>query len=80
MQVPYVLEIVTNNTSAKYRKIEIKDRSFILRKPYVKVNNDNYYILQLLDLLKDFDKYTDEDIQYTSKRLIEYIKDKRLSM
>jgi len=78
MQVPYVLEIVTNNTSAKYRKVEIKDRSFILRKPYVKINNDNYYILQLLDLLKDFDKYVDEDIQYTSKRLIEYIKEKNI--
>lgn len=40
-QVPQVVEIVTNNCSAKVRKIFIRNRPFIIRKPYVHITNDN---------------------------------------
>ena len=58
-QVPYVLEIRTNNTKSKVRKIEIDGRSFIIRKSYVKITNDNVQVLELLDILKDLDEYID---------------------
>lgn len=54
-QVPNKVEIVSNNMAAKIREIPIGKRTFIVRKPVVPVNEENVYVLQLLDLLKNLD-------------------------
>lgn len=59
-QVPYVTEIVTNNTATECRKETLCGQEFIIRKARCPITNNNYYILQLLDLLNDLDKYTDK--------------------
>lgn len=51
-QVPNKVEIVSNNMAAKIREIPIGKRTFIVRRPVVPVNDENVYVLQLLDLLK----------------------------
>lgn len=73
-QVPYTLEIVSNEASSKYREVNVKEQRIILRRPRTKVNRDNCNVLQLLDLLKDLDQYTDEDIDSVSERISFYVK------
>ena len=59
MQVPMKKEIVSNNMAAIVREIIIGEQIFIIRRPYVKIDNDNAKILQILDLLKNLDRYLD---------------------
>lgn len=69
-QVPFVLEIVTNNTASKRRKINLNGQQIIVQKPRCKITNDNFTVLQFLDILKDLDKY----FQISSKRIFEILK------
>ena len=78
-QVPYVIEIVTNNVSSRYREIDKDGRRVILRKPKAVVNEDNYRVLQLLDLLSNITQYTDEDMPNTALRIKAYIKNEGIS-
>ena len=57
-QVPYVTEIVTNNTATECRKETLCGQEFIVRKARCPITNNKYYILQLLDLLNDLDIIT----------------------
>lgn len=79
LQVPYVQEIVSNETSAKVREIEIKGQRFILRKPRAEITEDNYRVLQFLDFLVDMDKYLDGSVEDVSARLIQIIKDENIT-
>ncbi|SES43883.1 hypothetical protein SAMN04487884_1582 [Butyrivibrio fibrisolvens] len=79
LQVPYVQEIVSNETSAKVREIEIKGQRFILRKPRAEITEDNYRVLQFLDFLVDMDKYLDGAVEDVSARLIQIIKDENIT-
>lgn len=72
-QLPYTLEIVSNEASSKCREVNVKEQRIILRRPRTEVNRDNC-VLQLLDLLKDLDQYTDEDIDFASEKISFYIK------
>lgn len=72
-QVPYMLEIVSNQASAKSREISIKNRRILLRKTRVKITKDNVLVLQLLDLLKDIERYAD-NISDAAVKLSAYIK------
>lgn len=54
-QVPYTEEIVSNYAPAPVRKVEIKDRKYMLRRPVTTVTNENYPVLQFLDCLKDLE-------------------------
>ncbi len=72
-QVPHKVEIVSNNIAAKKREVSIGKRSYIVRKAGIPVNEDNYRTLQFLDLLKNLDAYTDDDV-CTAKRLEAYVK------
>ena len=49
--------------AAKVREVPIGKRTFIVRKPVVPVNEENVYVLQLLDLLKNLDVYLDESLR-----------------
>ena len=77
-QVPFVMEIVSNNASAKCREVNVKNQKIILRKPRSLITKENCDILQLLDLLKDFDNYVDDDMDMATKRLISYVKKLKL--
>jgi len=54
-QVPAIREIVTNKEQSNRRSVTEKYTKIILRKPYVKVTNDNYKILQFLDFINKFE-------------------------
>lgn len=61
-QVPYVKEITSNYAPATVREITIKDTKYIIRRPSVEINEENVFTLELLDSLKDIDKYAEEDL------------------
>lgn len=50
------ITIVTNNFNKK-RILNATRQNVYLRKPLIEVNNDNYMYLQLLDTVKEIDKY-----------------------
>ena len=73
-QVPMVVEIASNNTNSSPREVSIGDRRFYIRKPIVKVDWENVYVLQMLDILKNLDIYLDYTYEEARKRFAEYIK------
>lgn len=75
-QVPFTIEIVSNQASAKCRKVNVRSQKIILRKPRTEITKENHSILQLLDLLKDLEQYVDEDIDIDAAayRIGAYIK------
>lgn len=59
LQVPYKEEIVTNNTTVIAREVKVGKIPFYIRRAKVAVTKENRNVLQLLDLLKDVEEYTD---------------------
>lgn len=78
-QVPVTIEIVSNNTSARTREINLRGQRIVLRRPQTKITDSNYKVLQLLDLLKDIKKYSDNEIMDVSDRIMTYIKEQNIS-
>lgn len=72
-QVPNKVEIVSNNMAAKVREVPIGKRIFIVRRPVVPVNEENVYVLQLLDLLKNLDVYLDEGYDSAREKVARYV-------
>lgn len=79
-QVPVTIEIVTNRTSATYREVTIQNQKIILRKPRTQITRENSSVLQLLDLLKDMERYVDDDMTQATERITQYIKDTGISI
>lgn len=74
-QVPFTIEIVSNQASAKCREVSVKSQKIILRKPRTQITKENCSILQLLDLLKDLEMYVDEDVNDAANRISSYVKE-----
>ena len=73
MQVPIKEEIVSNNMAAVVREVSVGNRVYVVRKAPVEVNKNNYIVLQLLELLKDIDEYSDNE-QAAREQIIDYIR------
>lgn len=58
-QVPFTQEISSNFAPALVRKMTIKNRQYIIRRPVVEITEENAPVLQLLDCLKDLEKCTE---------------------
>lgn len=78
-QVPFTLEIVTNQEKMNYRKVDIKGQQIVLRKPRTKVTAENAIILQLLDLLKDISNYTDIETADAAKKVQAFTQNNRIT-
>jgi predicted transcriptional regulator of viral defense system len=74
-QVPVVIELVSNEASAKVREVRVKNQRIILRKPRTEINDSNCKVLQLLDLMKDFEQYFDEDNTAAPEIIRTYVRD-----
>lgn len=75
-QVPFVREIASNNSGGTKRKVQIGNSKFILKKPRATITTENHKILQVLDLLNDYEFYMDydNDEEFVNKNLLDYIK------
>lgn len=78
-QVPIVKEIVTNESSAIVRKVQLNNRTVEIRKPKVKITNENYKILQLLSLLENFSKYIDCEVDDAKAIIKKYAKENKIT-
>lgn len=78
MQVPYVIEIVSNNASAKVREVSLQGRRIILRKSRIPVTKENYKVLQFLDFLKAADQYADDNNEDLCLRIRKHIIDEKI--
>lgn len=73
IQVPQVVEIVSNNANSHSEEVLIGNRRFYVRKPIVQITKENVYVLQLLDLLKNLDAYLDGSYEEAREKIAEYI-------
>lgn len=78
-QVPVTIEIVSNNASAIRREVNLYGQRIILRRPRTKVTEGNVRVLQLLDLLKDIQKYADDEAEDVAEKIVKYVKTENIS-
>lgn len=71
-QVPYVIEIVSNNVSDD-GEVLIGNRRFVVRKTVVPITKENVYVLQMLELLAKLDTYLDCSYEEAKEKFAEYI-------
>lgn len=71
-QVPQVVEIVSNNVSTD-GEVLIGNRRFDVRKSVVPITRENVYVLQMLELLKNLDSYSDCPYEEVQEKFVEYI-------
>lgn len=71
-QVPYVIEIVSNNVSDD-GEVLIGNRRFVVRKTVVPITKENVYVLQMLELLVKLDTYLDCSYEEAREKFAEYI-------
>lgn len=72
-QVPVKEEIISNNMAAIVREVSVGSRVYVVRKAPVEVNESNHIVLQLLELLKNIDEYSDNE-QDARQQVIDYIR------
>ena len=75
-QVPFVYEIVTNKEKSRVRKITLKNKKIILRKPYATINRNNFLEAQFLEFINNANI---NDIDDNIDILKKYIKDNNLN-
>jgi hypothetical protein len=61
-QTASVEVIYSNNVSTRKREIKIQNNRLMINAPRVKITNQNYKLLQLLDLLTDFEKVSEYEL------------------
>ena len=72
--MPAIKEIVTNKIGSPIKRIEKGNRIFIIRKARTEITEDNFRVLQFLDLLKDLEKYSELYGQELNDCLKRYMK------
>ncbi|WP_373894134.1 DUF6088 family protein [Virgibacillus natechei] len=72
-QVPSKIEIVTMKEARTKRTVTYKNNSIILRKPRLAINNDNYKILQVLDLVNKYEEYIETPAKNTNEKILAYL-------
>lgn len=71
-QVPLIEEITSNYAPALVREVSIGARRYVIRRPSTLITEENAYVLQLLDCLKDIDKAAETDMRACGEILSQY--------
>lgn len=77
-QLPNELEIVTNIAVNPVRRISLCGRDMIVRKPTAEITEANSSVLRLLDILRDYDKYSELSVCEAEKKVSAYITEKEI--
>jgi len=72
-QTASVNTIYSNNVSNRKRMTTLKNNRLIVNAPRVEVTDDNYKLLQILDLLNEFEKFSEYDLKTSSKKILEFL-------
>jgi len=73
------LVVYSNEVSKKKRTTRIKNMRVIINQARTKVTNDNYKLLQILDLFVDFKKFSEYTLDESKKMISEYLNGLNLS-
>lgn len=79
-QTASIPTIISNNTSSKGSEILIYNKQVKIKKPKIEVTTSNYKWLQVLDLLSEFDRYSEYSLLNVTDRLKQYLNDVQLSV
>lgn len=71
--------VYSNAVSNRKREIKLNKSRLIINAPRVEVTNKNYKLLQVLDLLTEFEKYSEYDLKQAESKILSYISNIRLS-
>ena len=77
-QVPMEYEIYTNKATTEYRETRLVNLRIILKKPYVKIDEQNADTLQFLDLLKEVADVSELEGTELTDRLLDYMRKKKI--
>lgn len=72
-QTAAVATIVTNNASSAKREVNVYKKRVIIRKPRVNVNKSNYKLLQVLDLLNNYEQYSEKPLEVAKGKFLSYL-------
>lgn len=78
-QTASVTTIFSNAVSKKKRNITLNKNRLIINAPRVEINDDNYRLLQVLDLLIKYEMYSEYNLKKVSQKLIKYFSRGNLS-
>ena len=77
-QNPAIIEIVTNKETSKGRKIDIGNKKIIIKKAKQTITNDNYRILQFLDLMSNYEKWAECNDSTVKNILLKFLRKEKL--
>jgi hypothetical protein len=72
-QTASVDEVYSNVVSNRRREIKINKSRLIINAPRIEIKNQNYKLLQILDLLSKFEKYSEYDLKQAKPTLLSYL-------
>lgn len=72
-QIPQMEVVVSNAVSNKKRKIYVNNAKIILQAPRISVTNDNYKLLQVMDLMNDFKNLSEYSLERSSNNIMNYL-------
>lgn len=78
-QTASVPTIYSNQVANKKRETKLKNNRIIINAPRVTVSDRNYKLLQVLDLLNNFEKYSEYDLKKSSKIILDFLSTIELS-
>lgn len=78
-QVPFKEEITTNFAPALVRELTIKNRKYIIRRPTIKITEENINVLQFLDCLKDIEKCAEVEMSICGQILTDYAQEHEIT-
>ena len=78
-QVPYIQEIVTNEMGNPIKRLNLNGRTFVIRKARTQITESNVKVLQLLDLLKDIEMYSELDRDELRACLLKHISSNKIT-
>lgn len=78
-QTSHIMQIVSNEVSDKKRTIKFNNRTITVEAPKVLVTKNNFRLLQVLDLLDSFDKYSEIKLIDAKNKIVGYLKQGNLS-
>ncbi len=77
-QTASVETIYSNNTSNKIRTIKIRGRKVLLKAPRVIITKENFKLLQALDLLNNFESYSEYSLKEAKETILSYLSEVNL--
>lgn len=72
--------VYSNAVSNRKREIKLSKNRLIINAPRIEVTNKNYKLLQALDLLTEFEKYSEYDLKQAESKLLSHISGIKLSL